>query len=345
MARQQIVVSSYQHLLGAIKLALSQGLLAAQKILEFERLKTYWQIGKQISVAIDASKGELRLGDTLYQKISSDLNRDLGLDLSPDAIGRTIQFYKNYPRFPEKTTLTFSHYIALQRVSSASLRLKLEQSAIKENLSVAQLKDEITKAKVKSSDVAQRPQKRLACERGEPFVYYLKLEKSQSGQEIFRVDCGFKISTAIPKGAFLPDQSRIVRSVKDNDHYTIHLYKEGRDKIYTYAAVVTRVVDGDTMDARIDVGFGIGLHERLRFKGIDAPEINTAQGRLAKKFVEESLRPCPVIVIRSSKSEMYGRWLADVFYLPGCEDPHMIAAKGEYLNQTLLDQGLARLYP
>ncbi|HBR14740.1 MAG TPA: hypothetical protein DD723_04235 [Candidatus Omnitrophica bacterium] len=345
MPGKRILSSSYQNLLTAVKKALTGGLLAAQKVLEYERLKTYWQIGKEINAAVATSKGELRLGETLYLKIRRDINRELGLDLSVDALGRMTQFQKNYPRFPSGTTLTFSHYMALQRIQNPEFRLKLEKIAIKKDMTVPELKEEVTRVNLESQPVSTGQGKCLVCERGEPFVYYLRPETSLDGREIFRIDCGFKINTCLPADSLhVPEQSRVIRSVKENGKYTIHLYRDGRDKLYTYAAVVTRVVDGDTIDARIDVGFGIGLYDRLRLKGINAPEINTQAGRLARKFLKDQFANCPVIIIRSSKSEMYGRWLADVFCLPGCDDPHKIAAHGEYLNQTLLDQGLAELY-
>ena len=41
---------------------------------------------------------------------------------------------------------------------------------------------------------------------------------------------------------------------------------------------------------------------------------------------------------------MYGRFLADVFYLPGEDDAEVVLAKGHYLNQELLDEGLAEIY-
>ena len=45
--------------------------------------------------------------------------------------------------------------------------------------------------------------------------------------------------------------------------------------MYTYGITVTRVVDGDTVDAMIDLGFDIWINKRIRFVGIDAPETLT----------------------------------------------------------------------
>ena len=45
--------------------------------------------------------------------------------------------------------------------------------------------------------------------------------------------------------------------------------------MYTYKAKLDRVIDGDTIDANIDLGFDITIHKRIRLTGIDTPESRT----------------------------------------------------------------------
>ena len=52
---------------------------------------------------------------------------------------------------------------------------------------------------------------------------------------------------------------------------------------YLYKINVTRVVDGDTVDAEIDLGFDIVLSKRIRLHGIDAPETRTRDKEEKKK--------------------------------------------------------------
>jgi micrococcal nuclease len=339
----------YNDLIARIKMSFSKGLLAAQKMLEYQRLKTYWQVGGDIRQIVSASDGQLRLGQALYSSINKDINEELGLDLSVDTIGRIVQFNKNYPKFPKNTTLTFSHYKALLRIKDLTARAKLEAKAINKNMNIFEIKDEIML--INSQDKPnQKSVKQLVCKRGEPYVYCVRQDEDINANKCFRIDCGFKINIPLSSGIINQDKlsltkkNRTVRTIKKDNKYDVVLFKDGYSKLYTYSAKVLNVVDGDTIDVRIDVGFGIWLDDRLRFKYIDAPELSTPAGRQAKEFLVKYFSKCPKIIIRTKKSEMYGRWLADIFALPNCADPYKIARQGEYLNQLLLDKGLAQIY-
>jgi len=50
------------------------------------------------------------------------------------------------------------------------------------------------------------------------------------------------------------------------------------------------------------------------------------------------------VIVTTSKTDTYGRWLADITYLPGEEDPQLVLKKGVYLNRELLLQRLAVRY-
>lgn len=90
---------------------------------------------------------------------------------------------------------------------------------------------------------------------------------------------------------------------------------------YTYNADVVRVVDADTIDVRIDLGFNIKHKIRLRIKDYDAPEIYRPQTRAERKHgdralvrAEELLLNKEVVVCTHKfKKGKYGRYIADVF--------------------------------
>ena len=91
--------------------------------------------------------------------------------------------------------------------------------------------------------------------------------------------------------------------------------------MYEYRCKVTRVVDGDTVDIDIDLGFGVWLHkERVRIYGIDTPESRTRNkeekkyGLMAKEFVKQFVKG-DSIKLTTQKYDAkgkFGRILGDI---------------------------------
>ena len=107
-----------------------------------------------------------------------------------------------------------------------------------------------------------------------------------------------------------------------------------------YVKKVTKVVDGDTIDVDIDLGFDICFSSRVRLAGIDTPESRTtdkaekALGLEAKSYVKTQIDSAKTVVIKTEKmdsSEKYGRILGWVFL-----DNSPVS-----LNQKMIDDGYA----
>jgi len=91
--------------------------------------------------------------------------------------------------------------------------------------------------------------------------------------------------------------------------------------MYEYGCKVTRVVDGDTVDVILDLGFSI-LHKcRVRLYGIDTPESRTrdkdekVRGKLAAKFLQDAIDNGKKVVLRSKLKDSkgkYGRVLGEI---------------------------------
>jgi len=111
--------------------------------------------------------------------------------------------------------------------------------------------------------------------------------------------------------------------------------------LYTYECELERVVDGDTIIVRIDLGFDVIKRERIRLRSVDAPPLETPQGEKAKKFVEKKLRGIGNVVLRTHWHDRYGRYVADVLYQRNNEKKENVIRKGRFLNQELLDAGMA----
>lgn len=114
--------------------------------------------------------------------------------------------------------------------------------------------------------------------------------------------------------------------------------------MYEYQATVRRVIDGDTVDLAVDLGFDVGLALRVRLDGIDTPELrgaDRAAGQAARDFVVQRLPVgAPVLVrTRKDKQEKYGRYLAEV-----CPITADGAVDGQSINEELVAAGLATRY-
>tara|TARA_Y100000590_G_scaffold273424_1_gene307026 strand:- start:360 stop:800 length:441 start_codon:yes stop_codon:yes gene_type:complete len=91
--------------------------------------------------------------------------------------------------------------------------------------------------------------------------------------------------------------------------------------MYEYKCKVKRVVDGDTMDVILDLGFSVHHAVRVRMAGIDTPESRTrdkdekARGKLSKAFLKESIKGRKIILktkIKDAKGK-FGRVIAEVW--------------------------------
>lgn len=105
--------------------------------------------------------------------------------------------------------------------------------------------------------------------------------------------------------------------------------------MFEYQAVAVRVVDGDTLDVIIDLGFRIEIRQRVRLFGIDTPERGQPKATAATQTLSDLvLVGSPALTIRSVKPhDKYGRWLA-IISTPSCAD----------VAQALIDAGLGVPY-
>jgi micrococcal nuclease len=85
---------------------------------------------------------------------------------------------------------------------------------------------------------------------------------------------------------------------------------------YIYEAIVIHIVDGDTVDLRVDLGFRVQRTDRFRLYGINAPEmrgIDKELGRQARAALETMIPVGSPILIKTHRGmDKYGRWLAEI---------------------------------
>ena len=109
--------------------------------------------------------------------------------------------------------------------------------------------------------------------------------------------------------------------------------------MYEYKATIVKVVDGDTVDVDIDLGFDVWLrNQRIRLYGIDTPECRQrnkagkAHGLLAKAYVQKALVVGEVYALRTREKGKFGRYLGE------------IKVGRTTINKVLIKEGLAVEY-
>ena len=103
---------------------------------------------------------------------------------------------------------------------------------------------------------------------------------------------------------------------------------------------VTNVVDGDTIDVEIDLGFSVSYAQRLRLAGIDTPESRTTDkaekvlGLEAKEYLKSKVKDAKDVIVKTEKpdsSEKYGRILGWVY----------VDGSTKSVNEQMIEDGYA----
>ena len=116
---------------------------------------------------------------------------------------------------------------------------------------------------------------------------------------------------------------------------------------FWYGATILKVVDGDTVDLMVDLGFSVHHKIRVRLYGINTPESRTKNlqekelGLKAKKYVEDWSTNHKWVFVNTipDKNDKYGRVLARIYSSDKVDDP-----KTACLNTDMIQSGNAREY-
>lgn len=120
--------------------------------------------------------------------------------------------------------------------------------------------------------------------------------------------------------------------------------------MYEYRIKVVRVVDGDTVDVDIDLGFGVWLKkERVRLYGIDTPESRTRDkeekkfGLMAKEYLKASLKKgTPILKTHKDGKGKFGRILGELLYIDNEGHPQFEVKIN--INQDMIEKHHAVAY-
>ena len=297
----------------------------------------YWNIGRYIHEHLLEYKDRADYGTTVIEKLAKDVDRDRS------TLQRSLQFYRAYPIRADQHKLSWDHYKRLITIKDEKERKRIEAMAVRKDWSTTKLGEYLfTKRELTQSDNGDKPIPQLSFTRGKLHTYQIvKANKPLAGKSPLVLDLGFRQEYVIPKNASQFKEGDLAELGFNARKVTV-----SKDELFTYKATIDKIIDGDTLLVSFDFNLDVSISQKLRLRGIDCPEIDTDEGKKAKRFVESRLKSCEFIIVKTYKdrSDKFDRYLADIFYRPDAAAPEVVAKEGFYLNQELLNEHLALGY-
>ncbi|MBP9913617.1 MAG: thermonuclease family protein [Opitutaceae bacterium] len=316
------VPQSYTDLRKAVETTMVKGQLAA----DLARVRTYHETGRLIQDHVLLFKERADYGTQTLRRLATDINVD------GSVLYRCVGFYRAFPIVATWPQLTWAHYRTLIPVADAKLRRSLATEANKEVWSVVQLEQRIRALlPPKTADAG-------TIQNGENLPALLKTKRGTPG--ICKV-VGVGDGPVVDLGFACYLDLATSESFAAGDF--VQLDRAGRMSaapaatkadLFTYAVRVLKVVDGDTLWVKIQLWSRQWVKQKLRLRDLDCPEMNTAAGQAAKRFVDSLMAQTESVTICTTKPDKYDRYLADVF---------LETKEGEtvFLNNALLANGHA----
>lgn len=304
--------------------------LGQQKAEEL-KVQTYWEAGRLIHEHLRHHQDEAGYGKQLMLKLAR------GLGVGDELLYRMLRFYEAFPISSARRKLSWTHYRTLARLPDKKKRLEIESQATRENWDSRKLEKHIsflttgTTSPATDGEPAPRHVPLLEPKRGKPGIYRIVADGDG-----LAVDLGFTSFQALS-----PAQAR---DLKPGSLVTLSSAGQPtaapdatKADLYTYDAEILRVVDGDTLILKIWLKQNHWLKEKVRLRGLDCPELDTPEGKSAKRLVETLVKEAASVTVTTTKPDKWDRYLSDVF---------LCRADGEalFLNNLLLENGHARRY-
>ncbi len=335
----QIVLKNYSKLLLQVQKAVTETEQNIVQTVNREKVVMAWKVGQIIDEHLLQNDGSA-YGKKLLEQLATDTA------IKERALYQMRRFYKTYETLPvSENDLSWSHYRALISVQDQERRKILEDLTVKNNLNGDGLQHEIAAEKIAAKKAARKIRTsaknfQFSVTRGRLFTY--KLVTLPDSKKRF-VDCGFNIFTEVTTGL---KGEGAVESAKVGDKISLKKSAVDSRQMHTYKAYLERVVDGDTIHVVLDLGFKIQHREILRLTKINAPEIATPAGKKASDTLKKILKDVQVLVVKTNKTDIYGRYLADVFFDEKKKETDLkkLADGGTYLSQLLLDRGVVEVF-
>lgn len=313
---------TYADLRRAVEVAMVQG----QQAVERAKLVTYHETGRLIREHVLLNRERADYGTGTIGRLAEDLKLDRSV------LQRCVRFAETFPIWATWPKLTWAHFRTLIPVEDARQRRALATEANRNGWTVLQLEQrvrsvippEVTAAVTVLPDASPR---QLTPKRGTPGV--AKIIAVGGG---LAVDLGFASCVDLPADTELKAGTFVQLDAAGR---CVGAPEAGKADLYTYAAEVLKVVDGDTLTVKVYLRGRQWMKQKLRLRDLDCPELSTSEGKAAKRFIDGLVARAQAVTICTTRPDKYDRYLADVF---------LALPDGEvYLNNELLARGHAAI--
>ena len=303
-----------------------------------------WRIGRNVDRYILKNKIRAERNAFLIGRLAMDMGRD------KSTLYRALKIYRLNPKVADLPLMSLDHVNRIITIKDVKERQLIIEKAIRQQWSPQKLQSYLkTKREPGSIAVGRQTIPKLSYTRGRLHIYQVvRANKMLEGFAKLALDLGFREQANVPGKALSVKEGDIVElNFKDKDLIQTAKASVSLDELFTYRAGVEKIIDGDTLVVSLDFKMPVSLGQKMRLRGIDCPELGTQEGKRAKRFVESRLKDCDFIIVKTFKdrSDKFDRYLADIFYKSGEADAHAVAREGAYLNQELLNAGLAVPWP
>ena len=335
-------------------------LLRGQQRIEAAKLQSYWHTGASINEHVRLNGARAEYGKQVTLKLSEDIK------IHDSVLRRLAEFAA---KIPEKLIraarhksgpnphqiekklkgkpLFWTHFRILITLEDDRTRYQLAEKAERGGWSTDRLADEVWSIKTRKRLPEQgkgRGEKFLAPHLGRLNTWRLTapLQIHWSATSGLMFDHGFKSYTWLA-----PEEVKGFRAgeIVEVRHGRLVKSKRSVKDLFTYLAYVDKIIDADTLWVALDTGWKGVSRQKLRLRGIDAPEIHTAAGRRAYEFLKSRIARAPFLIVRSSKNDKYDRYETDLFIpMEGADTRHPAALELPqliFVNNLLLERGFA----
>ncbi len=322
-----VIPRTYAELLRAVQAVV----VAGRQRIEDAWVRSFHDIGELIAEHLLLQQARADYGAKIFAQLAE------ATGISKRTLHECVQFYRCFPIVRPGAQLAWSQYRLLCQVVDPRQRAALYAEIQRDFATKADLESRVRALNAAlepapgeaGGPAVKRAVKILKPRRGTPGLY--RIVARDGG---WAIDVGFKFYVPLERWPAPPP-----RGLKAGDIVT---WADGEltpaksattPDLFTYLAKVRRAIDGDTLAVTLFLPPG-QMDEKLRLRGLDCPEMDTPEGKAAKRFTEALLVDAVEMLIATSKVDKYDRYLADV---------HLRRADGEviFLNNALLENGHA----